>query len=161
MSTTTTAFQRRRLLVTVTTIAALVVLTVAPAAGGTHGTTGEANRCYGAQASGTSTFDPQVGGFTGTATFRLGGQSQQVDTAAFVTGPDSTRHVFSFAEGEIVTDDLLILRPIDPGAGLFELRTRLQVVDGGTGKLHILPGSTLDLAAGAADWEMRGHLCFE
>jgi hypothetical protein len=147
------------------TIGAIVVmlaaLALAPAAAHEHAPAGETNRCYGVQGQGTTTFDPDVGGFTGVASFRLGGQEQQVPAAAFVTGPESTSHVFSFEQGTIVTDDQLILRPIDPAAGLFELRTRLQVVDGGSGKLHILPGSTLNLATGTAEWQMRGHVCFD
>jgi uncharacterized membrane protein len=151
----------RRLTAVITMAAALLALSVAPVAASSHSSMGAANRCYGVQGSGTTSFDPAVGGFSGTATFRLGGQSQQVQAAAFVTGPASTSHVLAFEQGTIVTDDLLILKPIDPAAGLFELRTRLQVVEGGTGKLRLLPGSTLDLAGGAAAWEMRGHLCFD
>jgi uncharacterized membrane protein len=151
---------RRRLVTFVATAAALSTLVLAPAAASEHGSAGAANRCYGVQGSATTTFDPVVGGFTGEATFRLGGQAQQVAAAAFVTGPASTTHVLAFAQGTIVTDDELILRPIDPEAGQFELRTRLHVVDGGSGRLHILPGSTLNLATGVAEWEMRGHLCF-
>ncbi len=161
MRTRTTPSPRRGLVVAAMTIAAVVGLSVAPAAGHADHSRAAANRCYGAQASGTSSFDPVVGGFTGTATFRLGGQAQEVTTAAFITGPDSTSHEFSFLQGTVVTDDLLILDPIDPAAGLFQLRTRLQIVDGGTGRLHILPGSTLDLSTGEAAWEMRGHVCFD
>jgi uncharacterized membrane protein len=152
---------RHRLTAVITMVVAIAAVSFAPAAASDARSAGERNRCYGVQGSGATTFDPHVGGFTGVATFRLGGQSQQVEAAAFVTGPESTSHVFAFEQGTIITDDLLILEPIDPQAGLFELRTRLQVVDGGSGKLHILPGSTLDLGAGTADWEMRGHLCFD
>jgi uncharacterized membrane protein len=152
--------RRPRLAIIGVVVAALAAVALAPAAADEHRSAGEANRCYGVQGSGTTSFDPQVGGFTGEASFRLGGQGQTVAAAAFVTGPASTSHVFDFEQGTIVTDDLLILVPIDAEASLFELRTRLSVVDGGSGKLHILPGSTLDLATGVADWEMRGHLCF-
>lgn len=153
---------RRSRLATIGAIVALfAALAVAPAAASAHAAAAETNRCYGVQGHGTSTFDPGVGGFTGLASFRLGGEEQEVASAAFVTGPASTSHVFEFEQGTIITDDQLILKPIDPAAGLFELRTRLQVVDGGSGKLHILPGSTVDLSTGTADWQMRGHLCFD
>jgi hypothetical protein len=120
-----------------------------------------ANRCYGVQGEATTAFDPAVGGFVGTATFRLGGQEQHATATAYVTGPSSTSHVLEFSQGTLVTDDELILRPIDPEAGSFELRSRLTVVDGGSGKLHLLPGSTLDLVAGVAEWRMRGSVCFD
>lgn len=68
----------RRLTAVITTAAALV----AQAAANPHGSVGAENRCYGVQASGTTTFDPGKGGFTGTATFRLGGRSQEVEAAA-------------------------------------------------------------------------------
>jgi uncharacterized membrane protein len=153
--------RRSRLATIGAIVAMLAALALAPAAADEHAAPGEANRCYGVQGQATTTFDPAVGGFTGVASFRIGGQRQDVPAAAFVTGPASTSHEFAFEQGTIVTDDQLILRPIDPAAGLFELRTRLQVVDGGSGKLHILPGSTLDLATGTAAWEMRGHVCFD
>jgi hypothetical protein len=121
----------------------------------------ETNRCYGVQGEATTAFDPTVGGFVGVATVRLGGQEQQATATAYVTGPGSTSHVLEFSQGTLVTHDELILRPIDPGAGTFELRSRLTVVDGGSGKLHLLPGSTLDLAAGVAEWRLRGSVCFD
>jgi hypothetical protein len=153
---------RRSRLATIGAIVALLAtLAIAPAAAGAHAAAGEANRCYGVQGHATTILDPVVGGFTGVASFRLGGKEQAVAATAFVTGPASTSHVFELEQGTIVTDDQLILKPIDPAAGLFELRTRLEVVEGGSGKLHILPGSTLDLSSSTADWEMRGHLCFD
>jgi uncharacterized membrane protein len=153
---------RRRSMAVATIVAALTaVIAMTPAVATAQSDAGVENRCYGVQGSGSTSFDPTQGGFAGIATFRLGGQAQEVSAVAYVTGPESTSHVFEFAQGTIVTDDQLILKPLDPAAGQFELRSRLSVVDGGSGQLHILPGSTLDLVAGTASWEMRGNVCFD
>jgi uncharacterized membrane protein len=159
MTEATTSIRKLRAVAIVAAVATVLAFVLATAAAAEQPGAGESNRCYGVQGSGTTTFDPAVSGFTGVATFRLGGQTQTVASSAFVTGPESTRHVLQFAQGTIVTDDQLILKPLDPGR--FELRTRLHVVEGGSGRLHILPGSTLDLITGTAGWQMRGHLCFD
>lgn len=162
MTEISTSVPRRRL-ATIATIVALMtaIAPLSPIAAAGHHDAGAENRCYGVQGAGTTTFDAEVGGFIGVASFRLGGREQQVSSTARITGEASTSHVFEFAQGTLVTEDQLILKPLDPASGLFELRTRLNVVEGGTGGLHILPGSTVNLATGTASWQMRGHLCFD
>lgn len=120
---------------------------------------GETSTCYGVQASATTAFDPAVGGFVGEADFRFNGDEVVVPAVTFVTGATSTAHTFQTPFGTIVTDDELVLVPIEPG--LFSLRSRLSVVSGGTGKLQLLPASTLDLVNGVANWHARGHVCVD
>lgn len=119
----------------------------------------ETSDCYGVQATATTVFDPQIGGFFGVASFRFNGQTVDVPATAYVTGPDTTMHVLETPWGTLTTSDELILVPVDPAAGVFSLRSRLEVVDGGSGKIHLLPQSRIDLANGIASWVGRGHIC--
>lgn len=142
-----------------TTRRAIAALLAAAAAltGSSTAHAGDSNTCYGVQASATTAFDPNVGGFAGNADFRFNGEEVAVPTVTFVTGETSTSHSFETPWGTIITDDELVLVPIEPG--VFSLRSRLTVVDGGTGKLQLLPDSRLDLRVGVASWHARGHLC--
>lgn len=118
-------------------------------------------KCYGVQASASTSFDPNVGGFAGDAVFRLSGEEVEVDAVAFVTSETSTTHTFVTPWGTLKTEDELILVPVDPDNGVFSLRSRLTVVEGGSGKLRLLPSSRLDLEKGTATWQARGHVCID
>lgn len=120
---------------------------------------GVGGTCYGVQASAVTTFDPTAGGFTGDATMRFNGGEVVVPTATIVTGATSTSHTFETPWGTIVTADELVLVPLEPG--VFSLRSRLVIMSGGSGKLQLLPASTLDTVNGIASWHARGHICFD
>jgi hypothetical protein len=142
---------------------ALLLAVTSPVAAG--------DRCFGVQGSATTFFDPDIGGFTGTADFKVGGKHMEVDATAFADVLGLTPrpngwltaaggHSLDFGYyGTVATTDVVILVPT--GDNTFNLRSRLTVTDGGSGKLHILPHSTLDLNTFSASWEMRGEICFD
>ena len=115
--------------------------------------------CYGVQASATTTSNGTA--FVGDAVFRLNGDEVTVGAVAVVTSATSTTHEFQTPWGTLTTEDQLILVPVDPANGIFSLRSRLTVVDGGSGKLQLLPSSRIDLLNGTATWQARGHVCID
>jgi hypothetical protein len=117
--------------------------------------------CYGVQASASTSFDPTVEGFTGDAVFRLNGEEVTFGAVAVVTSETSTTHQFETPWGTLTTEDELILVAVDPANGIFSLRSRMTVVEGGSGKLQLLPSSRLDLVNGTASWQARGHVCID
>lgn len=141
-----------------TTCAAVLATTALPA--GAAIATSEVN-CHGVQANATTSFDPAVGGFAGSAEVRLNGEAYTFGAVAFVTGDTSTTHVFETPWGTLTTDDELILVPVDAANGVFSLRSRMTFVDGASGKLQLLPSSRLDMANGTASWHARGHVCID
>ena len=117
--------------------------------------------CYGVQASASTSFDPTVGGFAGDAVFRMNGDEVTFGAVAKVTSETSTTHEFVTPWGTLTTEDELILVAVDPANGVFSLRSRMTVVEGGSGKLQLLPSSRLDLGFNTASWQARGHVCID
>jgi hypothetical protein len=158
-----------RKLILLATITALVAgMAAVPAAARSD------NRCFGVQGSAETFFDGS--GFTGIADFKLGGIKMEVPATAVADVPGLTplpngwmvtggSHILDFGDyGTLITEDEAILVPTGPGT--FSLRSRLVVTDGGSGKLHLLPSSTLDLSSEnpfdwSASWHMRGQVCFD
>jgi hypothetical protein len=143
-----------------TTICAALMATTALSLAGAPAEASGAN-CYGVQASASTSFDPIVGGFAGDAAFRMNGDEFTFSAVAKVTSESSTTHAFETPWGTLKTEDELILVPVDPANGVFSLRSRMTVVEGGSGKLQLLPSSRLDLVNGTASWQARGHVCID
>jgi hypothetical protein len=125
-------------------------------------------RCFGIQGHGETAFDSGRGAFVGEAELRVGGEMQEVSVTVRVSADGSTSfHTFEFEQGTLTTSEPIVIAPTsDPM--VLSLRSRPSVVDGGTGSLHLLPGSILRLAEVApglilpvaASWEVRGQVCF-
>lgn len=161
----------KRIIITVAVMATLAAVTVVPASA-TH----PDERCYGVQTVGqaSTTFaginDVGQPFFAGDVDVRLGGlRLDDVAVTTLLLDPETTSHVIEFPLGTITTRDAVILVPTDDPL-VMSLRSRLKVVDGGTGRFHVLPKSTLTLvevAEGelpvpvAAAWRLRGHVCFD
>ena len=168
-----------RRLILLSAVTLLVVWIVAGPA-----TADSGNRCFGVQGSATTGFvfdavpdaDPPIPGFVGDGAFNVGGTDVVVGAIALADIPGLTprhdgslvtdgAHILDFGEyGTVVTEDMAVLVPTGPGT--FNLRSRLTVDLGGSGKLHLLPYSTLDLSSEnplewSASWHMRGNVCFE
>lgn len=148
-------------------LAMLLMAVALPSAVATEGNRGRG--CFGLQGHGETAFDVEVGAFVGVAEMRLGGQTEIVPVTVYadpVTWTSS--HVFEFQRGTIVTHEPIVAVPTDDPF-VMELLSRPVVVDGGSGRMHLLPGSTLilaDIGVGepvpvAASWDVRGVVCFD
>lgn len=160
---------RRRL--TQALAVALLVIAAPAAAIATPPPTGVEpdQRCYGIQGHGETAFDPGQGAFVGAAELRVGGAMQEVPVTVTVSADGSTSsHVFEFEQGTVTTSEPVVIAPTSDSMVL-SLRSRPTVVGGGTGSMHLLPGSTLRLAEVApgeilpvtASWDIRGQVCFD
>ncbi len=121
---------------------------------------GAPERCEQVVAAGQTFFNGA--GFDGEAYSSIGDLAvsvavlEQAETGSGLRA--ATAHTFTAMDGSLVfsTRDNAMLKPVTP-AGLFELNTQAQIIEGGHGQLSI--DGLVDFARGWARWTAKGTFC--
>lgn len=120
--------------------------------------------CHGVRIDGQTQFEAESGAFVGTAQVEAIGLSFPAQVTVRVLPDGSTAHTIAPVPDGIptltTTDDARLLEDRDGNPATYALRSLLHVESPLDGELRLLPGSTIDLAAGTAKWRASGHVCF-